>query len=79
MLNDARLTAFKSPLGFLNPFLYSAGYSALNDITMGHNPGCGTEGFNVCHICVLSSRDTDLMPARRPRLAGILVSACFSK
>ncbi|KAG1893462.1 peptidase S8/S53 domain-containing protein [Suillus fuscotomentosus] len=47
MLNDARLTAFKSPLGFLNPFLYSAGYSALNDITMGHNPGCGTEGFNA--------------------------------
>jgi tripeptidyl-peptidase-1 len=47
MLNDARLSAGKSPLGFLNPFLYSVGYTALNDITEGHNPGCQTEGFNA--------------------------------
>ncbi|KAG1752361.1 peptidase S8/S53 domain-containing protein [Suillus paluster] len=47
MLNDARINAKKSALGFLNPFLYSAGYAALNDITEGRNPGCQTEGFNL--------------------------------
>ncbi|KAG1873580.1 peptidase S8/S53 domain-containing protein [Suillus subalutaceus] len=47
MLNDARINAQKAPLGFLNPFLYSAGYNALNDITAGSNPGCGTPGFNA--------------------------------
>ncbi|KAG1734983.1 peptidase S8/S53 domain-containing protein [Suillus lakei] len=47
MLNDARLSAGKTALGFLNPFLYSTGYTALNDITEGRNPGCQTEGFNA--------------------------------
>ncbi|KAG1818970.1 peptidase S8/S53 domain-containing protein [Suillus subaureus] len=41
------LLFFKAPLGFLNPFLYSIGYMALNDITDGNNPGCGTLGFNA--------------------------------
>ncbi|KAF5315080.1 hypothetical protein D9619_007609 [Psilocybe cf. subviscida] len=46
LLNDQLLTAGKSPLGFLNPFLYSsAGAAALNDITTGSNPGCNTNGF----------------------------------
>ncbi|KAI0366839.1 subtilisin-like protein [Pilatotrama ljubarskyi] len=45
LLNDQLLNAGQSPLGFLNPFLYSKGVSALNDITSGSNPGCGTEGF----------------------------------
>lgn len=43
----------KPSLGFLNPLLYSRGAAALNDITQGNNPGCGTLGFNVsllvCH------------------------------
>ena len=61
MLNDARISAGKTTLGFLNPFLYSSGYTALNDITVGNNPGCGTEGFNVRHICcVHSSRVIDV-------------------
>lgn len=60
MLNDARISAGKTPLGFLNPFLYSSGYTALNDITEGNNPGCGTEGFNVRYICVLLSRVIDV-------------------
>jgi len=47
MVNDARINAGKPVLGFLNPWLYSEGYTALNDITTGNNPGCGTEGFNV--------------------------------
>lgn len=46
LLNDQLITAGKSPLGFLNPFLYSAaGAAALNDITTGSNPGCSTNGF----------------------------------
>ncbi|KAG9317809.1 peptidase S8/S53 domain-containing protein [Chiua virens] len=47
MLNDARMSAGKPPLGFLNPWLYETGWSGLNDIIVGHNPGCGTEGFNA--------------------------------
>ena len=50
LLNDARLKAGLSPLGFLNPFLYSKGFQGLNDITIGHNAGCGTEGFNVSDL-----------------------------
>ncbi|KAF5333533.1 hypothetical protein D9611_002703 [Ephemerocybe angulata] len=50
LLNDARLSAGKPPLGFLNPLLYSSVVEragALNDITSGSNPGCGTPGFNA--------------------------------
>ncbi|KDN38296.1 hypothetical protein RSAG8_09595, partial [Rhizoctonia solani AG-8 WAC10335] len=46
LLNDYRLSCGKKPLGFLNPWLYSCA-SALNDITSGSNPGCGTEGFTA--------------------------------
>ena len=45
LLNDQLAAAGKSPLGFLNPFLYSTGASALNDVTTGSNPGCNTNGF----------------------------------
>jgi len=44
LVNDARIAAGKSPLGFLNPFIYS-NPSMFNDITAGNNPGCGTPGF----------------------------------
>jgi tripeptidyl-peptidase-1 len=47
LLNDARLNAGLPPLGFLNPFLYSKGFSGMNDITVGHNSGCGTQGFTT--------------------------------
>jgi len=47
LLNDARLKAGKKPLGFLDPWLYSGGSAALNDITSGHNGGCGTPGFSA--------------------------------
>lgn len=46
LLNDARIAAGEPPLGFLNPLLYNKGLKALNDITIGSNPGCGTPGFN---------------------------------
>jgi tripeptidyl-peptidase-1 len=44
LLNEARLAVGRPPLGFLNPWLYSNA-RALNDITVGSNPGCGTDGF----------------------------------
>ncbi|THH04062.1 hypothetical protein EW145_g5800 [Phellinidium pouzarii] len=48
LLNDRLVAAGKSPLGFLNPFLYSAaGTAALNDVTSGSNPGCNTNGFTA--------------------------------
>ncbi|KAI0040880.1 subtilisin-like protein [Auriscalpium vulgare] len=45
LLNDRLLAAGKPVLGFLNPFLYTTGASALNPITSGSNPGCNTNGF----------------------------------
>lgn len=41
LLNDVRLSAGKSPLGFLNPFIYQSA-AAFNDITVGNSGGgCG--------------------------------------
>ncbi|KAI0779761.1 family S53 protease-like protein [Fomes fomentarius] len=45
LLNDRLIAAGKPTMGFLNPFLYSAGRVALDDVTLGSNPGCGTDGF----------------------------------
>lgn len=48
LLNDVRLGAGKSYLGFLNPLIYSGKLtSGFNDITKGSNPGCGTDGFTA--------------------------------
>ncbi|KAI0059677.1 subtilisin-like protein [Artomyces pyxidatus] len=47
LLNNARIEHGKPPLGFLNPFLYSSGLTALNDITSGSAQGCGTPGFSA--------------------------------
>ncbi|KAF8216791.1 family S53 protease [Mycena galopus ATCC 62051] len=44
LINDELVASGKSPLGFLNPWLY-ANAAALNDVTTGSNPGCGTNGF----------------------------------
>jgi tripeptidyl-peptidase-1 len=46
LVNDRRLAAGQSPLGFVNPLLY-ANAGALNDIVGGHNPGCGSTGFTA--------------------------------
>ncbi|CAI7617631.1 unnamed protein product [Penicillium glandicola] len=40
LLNDARLQAGQSPMGFLNPWLYSTGRDGLNDIVDGGSTGC---------------------------------------
>ena len=46
IINENRAAAGKGSAGFLNPTLY-ANPSALNDITSGNNPGCGTNGFTA--------------------------------
>ena len=45
LLNEERLKAGKSSLGFINPLLYKSLHTGFNDITSGSNPGCGTNGF----------------------------------
>ncbi|KAH8997709.1 subtilisin-like protein [Lactarius hatsudake] len=47
LLNDWLISTGQDPLGFLNPWLYGRGFVALNDITEGSNPGCGTDGFTA--------------------------------
>ncbi len=44
LVNGARLTQGKPPMGWLNPWLYKNG-KAFTDITTGSNPGCNTNGF----------------------------------
>lgn len=43
LLNDARMQAGQSTLGFLNPFIYENA-AAFNDITTGSGGGCGYVG-----------------------------------
>jgi tripeptidyl-peptidase-1 len=45
-INEERLAAGKSTVGFVNPVLY-ANPGILNDVTKGSNPGCGTDGFSA--------------------------------
>ncbi|KAI9442986.1 subtilisin-like protein [Lactarius indigo] len=45
--NDYLLSIGRSPLGFLNPWLYGVGIAGINDIIIGSNPGCGTDGFSA--------------------------------
>ncbi|KJA23155.1 hypothetical protein HYPSUDRAFT_201701 [Hypholoma sublateritium FD-334 SS-4] len=46
LVNDARISAGKKPVGFINPTIYSIGFAgAFNDITDGSNTGCkGLQG-----------------------------------
>ncbi|RDW91294.1 hypothetical protein BP5796_02459 [Coleophoma crateriformis] len=47
LLNNARLKAGKSPLGFLNPWLYSTAKSGFTDIVHGGSTGCtGTDIYS---------------------------------
>lgn len=72
LLNDVRLSNNLPPLGFLNPFLYSTGNAGFTDITVGNNPGCGTEGFNVS--CSFGGPDSNInIDTIRPHKDGTLV------
>ena len=44
LINEARLSVGKGPWGCLNPTMY-AHPEAFNDITVGGNTGCETQGF----------------------------------
>ncbi|KAL9113211.1 MAG: hypothetical protein Q9227_002546 [Pyrenula ochraceoflavens] len=46
LINEERLAAGKTPVGFINPTLYEHP-EVLNDIVNGSNPGCGTNGFSA--------------------------------
>lgn len=47
LLNNALLASGQSPLGFLNPWLYSTGKDALTDIVNGGSTGCtGTDEYS---------------------------------
>lgn len=45
LVNDALLAAGKSPLGFLNPWLYKNGSAAFTDVLSGSAAGCDVSGF----------------------------------
>lgn len=47
LLNDYKISNGESPLGFLNPLIYSTAVDGFNDITSGNNPGCDTDGFEA--------------------------------
>lgn len=47
LLNDYSISLGGPPLGFLNPWLYSTGYRALNDVISGSSSGCNTTGFSA--------------------------------
>lgn len=48
LINDALMAAGKSPLGFLNPWLYSgAGAQAFTDVVNGTSIGCNDAGFSA--------------------------------
>ena len=44
LLNEERLECGKGPIGFLNPIIYK-NPDMFNDVTIGKNAGCGTDGF----------------------------------
>ncbi|CZR60665.1 related to Tripeptidyl-peptidase sed1 [Phialocephala subalpina] len=44
LVNEERLAAGKSTVGFIHPILYQHP-EVFNDVTVGNNPGCGSNGF----------------------------------
>jgi len=47
LVNDALLAAGKSPLGWLNPWLYTNGSAGFNDVVAGTSIGCNVAGFEA--------------------------------
>lgn len=47
LLNAARVQSGQTPLGFLNPWLYSQGYKGLNDIVKGGSVGCSSGNLTI--------------------------------
>lgn len=70
LLNDELIAAGKSPLGFLNPFLYSEeGIAALNDITTGNST------YPIVDQCLYFKQATTQVVEQTvslPKMAGTL-------
>ncbi|ORY08859.1 peptidase S8/S53 domain-containing protein [Clohesyomyces aquaticus] len=47
LINEERIKAGKSSVGFLNPVLYKYADKYVKDITSGTNAGCDTDGFTA--------------------------------
>jgi len=66
LLNDQRLSAGKSTLGYLNPLFYK-NPGMFTDITAGNNPGCGSSGFTAAEgwdpVTGLGTPDFEAMSA----------------
>ncbi|KAF8266668.1 peptidase S8/S53 domain-containing protein [Lactarius quietus] len=45
LLNDWRLSKYRGPRGWLNPWLYGHGRESLTDVKEGQNEGCGIQGL----------------------------------
>lgn len=72
LINSDRLSNGKSPLGFLNPWLYSKAASALHGITSGSNEGCNGGGFQAVRVSSWFVPITTLQQAKLlPFRAGI--------
>jgi tripeptidyl-peptidase-1 len=48
IINDARLVVGKSPVGFINPAIYSTNFTAFfHNAVRGNHPGCGTDTLGI--------------------------------
>ncbi|KAF1984382.1 tripeptidyl peptidase-like protein [Aulographum hederae CBS 113979] len=47
LVNDALISAGMPKMGFLNPWIYSKGFAAFNDVLTGSSAGCGGRGFEA--------------------------------
>lgn len=62
-INNIRLAHGKAKLGFLNPWLYTNGSKAFNDITVGHSRGCaGTDIFTGQPAPKIDNASWDAIP-----------------
>ncbi|KAJ9603206.1 hypothetical protein H2200_012501 [Cladophialophora chaetospira] len=47
LVNDALVAEGKSPMGWLNPWLYQSGFEAFTDVVNGSSIGCNGPGFGA--------------------------------
>ncbi|KAF2169130.1 hypothetical protein M409DRAFT_20357 [Zasmidium cellare ATCC 36951] len=63
LINAQLVQSGKSPLGFLNPWIYSEAYQALNDITNGGSSGCdGTDQYSGLATPVIPDASWQAVP-----------------
>ena len=66
-INNIRMAKGKPKLGFLNPWLYSSGSIAFNDITLGHSRGCaGHDIFTGQPATTIRGASWDAIPGWDP-------------